>query len=151
MAAEAGSGDRRHIETDGEGSMDHGNTAKPKVSSDSEAEMRAASSGSFGALHDDETRIRPWIISISKHSGVRRAGAPSRPRRQRHQDTEWFKLGMDSAREVLASRGVGRKTTRRRGSGTSRSDSENVGRRSRSRESQRRGRMSAEALSRQAR
>ena len=58
------------------------------------------------------------------------------------------KLGMDSAREVLSRHRVGHKTTQRRRSGTSRSDSENLGRRTSSRESQRRGRTSAEALSR---
>ena len=43
---------------------------------------------------------------------------------------------------VLASRGVGHKTTRILGSGTSRCDSENLSRHSSSRESQRLGRMS---------
>ena len=68
---------------DGEGSVD-GRTYKEAQSllrghvgyilhPDSGAELRAASSGSSGStLHDDETWIRPWITSISKHSGVRK-------------------------------------------------------------------------------
>ena len=110
-------------------------------------------------LRDGETWIRPWRAPRNQStmvSGSNRAGAPSRPRRQRHQDTECgpnrsshkvlqdtsnaVTLGMKSARKVLAIRGVGTRWI-----GDIR-DSENLSRHSSSRESQRHGCMSAEAL-----
>ena len=56
-----------------------------------------------------------------------------------------------SAREVLASRGVGHEKTRRRDSGTSGCDFENVDSFKQVKSQKRHGRLSADALSRQAR
>ena len=58
--------------------------------SDSEAELRAASSSS-GTLHYCETWIRPWRALRYQSTLVsrrNRVGALARPRRKRHQDTE---------------------------------------------------------------
>ena len=44
--------------------------------SDNEADLRATSSTRSSTLHDGETWKRPWITSVSKHSGVRKQ--PSR-------------------------------------------------------------------------
>ena len=126
---------------DGEGSVDAGNTAKSKISYDGmlapsltqtakqscESQARASAARSMMTRSGYCRGSRRYQSTLV--SGSNRAGAPTRPRRKRHQDTECRQsrsshkkvaghvqrgmLGMDSAPKVLASRGVGHKTTRR--------------------------------------
>ena len=144
---------------DGEGSVDAGNTAKSKISYDGmlapsltqTAKQSCESQARASAARSTMTRSgycrgsRRYQITLV--SGSNRAGAPTRPRRKRHQDTECRQsrsshkvaghvqrgmLGMDSAPKDLGSRGSRAQDDTKV---TSRSESENLRRNLSSRES----------------
>ena len=129
---------------DGESEVSmEGNTAKRKVSYDGmlATSLTQTAKQSFepqarsSTLRDDDIKE---LVSASNRAGALFSTSPmATPRhcveteslipRGVAEEERRGKLGMDSAREVLASRGVGHETTQRRRSGTSRCDFLEVG------------------------